>query len=192
MLVKRIAGAFLFRKEVYGEVEKDKSFTATAWLLVVVVSFLSKFGSLAHLGFGSFGRWLLGAIVSTVFAVVGFTVGAWAVSWVGKALFKADVTFEEMVRTLGLAYVWNAVGVLGVVSAIAVPLACLLAPVTIISAVLGLIAWLIAAKEALDLDWLQTGITLVVGWIVSLVIGWAAGLVLGLFGISAGVLRLRR
>jgi Na+/H+-dicarboxylate symporter len=59
-----------------------------------------------------------------------------------------------------------------------------------IIAVLAMIAaWLIAAKEALDLEWLQTIVTVFLGWlalvIVSLVIG---GLVLGVFGLGAAAL----
>ena len=42
MLMDRIIGAFTFRKEVYAEVEKDETFTSTAWLLVAVVAFISQ------------------------------------------------------------------------------------------------------------------------------------------------------
>ena len=47
MLVNRIIGAFTFRKGVYAEVEKDTSFTTTAWILVVVASFLNQLGLFA-------------------------------------------------------------------------------------------------------------------------------------------------
>jgi hypothetical protein len=189
MLMKRIMGAFLFRKGVYAEVERDTEFTSTAWILVVVVSFLSQIGRFAGHGFGGLGRWLISAIVGTIFAVIGFALGAWVVSWVGKALFKAQVTFDEVVRTLGLAYVWNLVGLIGIVSAISGTLACILAPITIISALLALAAWLIAAKEALDLDWGRTLVTVILGWIVAWLITMAATWVLGLFGIRVAAIR---
>ncbi len=189
MLTKRIMGAFLFRKGVYAEVESDTEFTSTAWILVVVVSFLSQLGRFAGHGFGGLGRWLISAIVGTIFAVIGFALGAWVVSWVGKTLFKAQVTFDEVVRTLGLAYVWNIVGLIGIVSAISAALACILVPITIISALLGLAAWLIAAKEALDLDWGRTVITLILGWIVAWLISLAATWMLGLFGIRMAAIR---
>ena len=129
MLMDRIIGAFTFRKEVYAEVEKDTSFTTTAWILVAVVALLSQLGAAATAG--SFGGWILGAILGTILDIIGFTAGAWVISWLGRALFQADVSFEELVRTLGLAYVWRVVGLLGILGLIPV-LNCLVALVSII------------------------------------------------------------
>ena len=186
MLMDRIIGAFTFRKEVYAEVEKDTSFTTTAWILVAVVAFLNQLGSAATAG--SFGGWIFGAILGTIFAVLGFAVGAWVISWMGRALFQADVSFEEMVRTLGLAYVWQVIGVLGILGLISEALGCLVLPVVLISILAMIAAWFIAAKEALDLEWGQTIVTVIVGWvaliIVSMVIG---GLVLGAIGVGAAL-----
>ena len=183
MLVNRIIGAFTFRKGVYAEVEKDTTFTTTAWILVAVVAFLSQLGSAAS---ADLAGWLGGAVVGTAFAILGFAVGALVINWVGRAVFHADVTFNELVRTLGLAYVWQAVGVFGVLAAFSEALSCVLAPVMIIAAILMVIAWFIAAKEALDLEWLQTIVTVFLGWlalvVITLVIG---GLVLGVLGLGA-------
>jgi hypothetical protein len=185
MLMERIIGAFTFRKGVYAEVEKDSTFTTTAWILVAVVAFLSQLGSQAtsHLG-----NWLLGAVVGTVFAVIGFAVGALVINWVGRTVFNADVTFEELVRTLGLAYVWQVIGVIGVLAAFSEALSCLLAPVMVIAAILMVIAWFVAAKEALDLEWGQTIVTVILGWLALVVIMIVAGVVLGLLGLGAAAL----
>lgn len=188
MLAERIIGTFTFRREVYAQVEEDKTFTVTAWLLVIVVSFLSQLGRFASLGFGHLGRWLLAAIVGTIFAVIGFAVGTFVTSWIGKVVFKADVDWGEMVRTLGLAYVWNAVGFIGVISAVFGALACLSIPIAIVAALLGLAAWLIAVKEALDLEWAETLITVILGWIATWLITLGARLVLGAFGIPTTAL----
>jgi hypothetical protein len=183
MLVNRIVGAFTFRKGVYAEVEQDTTFTTTAWILVAVVAFLNQLGSTAS---ADLVNWLLGAIVGTIFAILGFAVGALVINWVGRAVFHADVNFNELVRTLGLAYVWNVIGVIGVLAAISGALSCLLAPVMIIAVLLMIIAWFIAAKEALDLEWVQTIAAVILGWlalvVITIVIG---GLVLGLFGLGA-------
>jgi len=186
MLMQRIMGALTFKKEVYAEVEKDTSFTSTAWLIVAVVSFINAIGSRASLISGGIGGWIIGVIVGTIFAVLGFALGCFVISWLGKAMFKADVNFEEMVRVLGLAYVWNAVAFLGIFSAIIPAAACILGPVQIVAALAGLAAWLIAAKEALDLEWLPTIITVVVGFVVNLIVIGIASVILGLFGIVAG------
>ncbi len=185
MLTDRIVSAFTFRREVYREVEKDTKFTQTAWLLVIVVAFLNQLGSRA---FKSPLYWLIGAIVATIFAVIGFAVGAFIVNWVGRTVFHADVTFEELVRTLGLAYVWKIVGVLGVLAALSGALACLLTPVRIAAWILWLISWFVAAKEALDLEWEQTIATVILGGIAQVVIMLIAGVVLGVLGLTAAAL----
>ena len=186
MLVNRIIGAFTFRKGVYAEVEKDTAFTTTAWILVAVVAFLNQLGSFAS---GDLGNWLLGAIGGTAFAILGFAVGILVINWVGSTVFDADVSFNELVRTLGLAYVWQVIGVFGILSAISDTLGCLLAPVMILAWVLMVIAWFIAAKEALDLEWAQTIVTVVIGWIVLIVItAVIGGLVLGALGLGAAAL----
>ena len=186
MLMNRIMGAYMFRKEVYAEVEKDESFTSTAWMLIAVFSFLSQIGSqsgvLASRGVVS---WILAAIVGTVFAVLGFALSAFVISWVGKTFFQADVNFGEVVRVLGLASVWQVVGFVGILSAISAGLVCILSPLLIVGGLLSLAAWLVAVKEALDLDWTKTIITVIIGFIVNWIILAIAGIVLGIFGFGA-------
>lgn len=182
MLVDRIIGAFTFRKEVYAEVEKDTSFTTTAWILVTVVAFLNQIGTNASSDI--FG-WLIGAIVGTIFAVAGFGVAAFVINWVGRAVFNADVTFEELVRTLGLAYVWQVIGFIGFLAAFSTTLGCLLAPVMILAVILLVIAWFIAAKEALDLEWVQVIVTVIIGWIALVIIMLIGGAIIGLLGLGA-------
>jgi hypothetical protein len=181
--MNRIMGAFTFRKGVYAEVEQDTSFTTTAWIIVAVVAFLNQLGSAAS---ANLGGWLAGAVVGTIFAILGFAVAALVINWVGRAVFHAEVTFNELVRTLGLAYVWNVIGVFGVLAVVSESLSCVLAPVMFIAVLAMIVAWFIAAKEALDLEWLQTIVTVFLGWlalvVITLVIG---GLVLGALGLGA-------
>jgi hypothetical protein len=177
MLTNRIMGALTFRTSVYAEVEYDSSFTKTAWLLVAVVAFLNQLGS-----FFSASNWLISTIVGTILAILGFALAAWIVTWVGRAIFFADVGFDELIRTLGLAYVWQGVGILGIVTALSDSLSCVFAPVQIIAAILMIAAWLIAAKEALDLKWVQTIVAVALGWLAYFVItAVTGGLALALF-----------
>lgn len=185
MLTERIIGAFTFRKEVYAEVEQDSSFTTTAWILVAVVSFLNQLGSFASTDIPG---WLIGAVVGTIFTVIGFAVAALVINWVGRAAFNADVTFNELVRTLGLAYVWQIVGVIGIVSAFSSALSCLLSPVIFLAWILMVVAWFMAAREALDLSTGQTIITVILGFVALLVVSVLAGIILGIFGIGAAAL----
>ena len=185
MLTERIIGAFTFRSGVYKEVERDTTFTQTAWILVIVVAFLNQLGSSTH---DNLVSWLIGAVVGTVFAVIGFAIGAFVINWMGRTVFNADVTFSELVRCLGLAYVWNIVGVIGVLSNFSDALVCLFAPVAVIAWILGLISWFVAAKEALDLEWVQTIATVILGWIAWFVVTVIAAFVLGLMGLTVAVL----
>lgn len=184
MLSDRIISAFTFRSEVYKEVERDTAFTNTAWLLVIVIGFLNQLVARAS---GNVLKWLIGSVLGTIGVVVGFAVGAFIINWVGRTVFNADVTFEEVVRTLGLAYVWNIVGVLGILRIVPL-LACLATPVALLALVLGLIAWFVAVKEALDLDWTQTIVTVILGWIALFVIRLITKAVLGLMGLGVAAL----
>jgi hypothetical protein len=187
MLTNRIIGAFTLRKSVYAEVEKDTSFTTTAWILVVVVAFLNQLGSFASSS--DLFDWLIGAIVGTILAIIGFVVGVLVINWAGRIAFKADVSFDELVRTLGLAYVWQVVGVLGIPIAFSNVFSGELYMIQVLAVVMLIISWLVAAKEALDLGWLQTGVTVLLGWIAQFVITTAVtALVLGLLGLVAAAL----
>jgi len=184
MLTERIIGAFTFRREVYKEVENDTTFTQTAWLLVIVVALLEQLGSNAS---SNLGTWLIGTMVGTIVAVIGFAVGAFVINWVGRTVFNADVTFDELVRTLGLAYVWHVVGVVGVVTNFVPALDCLLAPAMIVAWIVGLVSWFVATKEALDLEWVQTIVTVILGWIALFVVTFVIGMVLTMLGLTVAV-----
>jgi hypothetical protein len=187
VLIERILGAFTFRKGIYAEVEKDPSFTTTAWILVTVVAFLNQLGSFASSS--DLLGWLIGAMVGTVLTVLGFALGALVINGVGRTLFKADVRFEELVRTLGLAYVWQVIGILGILAAFSEALSCVVAPVQILALLLMLIAWLMAAKEALDLDWVPTLVTVILGGLAQFVITtFLTGLLLGLLELGGAAM----
>ncbi len=186
MLTDRIIGALTFRQGVYAEVENDPTFTTTAWTIVAVAAFLNQLGIRAQ---SNIFRWLIATIIGTVVFVVGFAIAVWVIDWIGREVFEAQVAFDELVRTLGLAFVWQAVGVLQMPGKFITAMNCLTVPVLIAAGFLGLAAWLIAVKEALDLEWVQTAITVVVGFVVLLVFYGIAGFIVGIFklGVAATV-----
>ena len=182
----RIIKAFTFKTEVYSEVESDSSFTTTAWVIVAVASFLSALGS--SLTLDNFGSSLLAAVVSTVFSLIGFALLAFLISWVGRAVYKADVTFNELVRTVGLASVWQAVGFLGILGLISPTLTCIVWPAIAISWILWIISAFIASKEALDLDWVKTIIAVILGFVANFVVFVVGGLIIAAIGIGGAAL----
>ena len=186
MLVDRIMKAFMFNKEVYSEVEHDTSFTTTAWVIVAATAFLGSLGStFGASGFDQPVAGITGVLVGTVVGIIGFAVGTAVITWVGQAVFKAEVTFDELVRTLGLAFVWRVLGVISIVGAFSPALACVAAPISLAAAIAGLFSWFIAAKEALDLDWTQTIVTVLLGWAAIMAITFITALILGMLGLGA-------
>jgi hypothetical protein len=182
MLTERIMGALTFRRGVYAEVEADKTFTTTAWILVVIFALLNQLGSYAS---DSIFDWLVGTGIGALTAIAAFAIAAAVINWVGRAGFSAEVTFDELVRTMGLASVWTAVGVLGVIAALSDALSCILGPVIVISWIALVLAWFMAVHEALDLTWGKTIITVIIGFIPWAIIMTLTGVVLSLLDLTA-------
>ena len=182
MLTERIIGALTIRRGVYAEVEADKTFTATAWILVVIFALLNQLGSYAS---QSIFDWLVGAGIGTLTAIAAFAIAAAVISWVGRGIYHAEVTFNELVRTMGLASIWTAVGVLGVIATFSDTLSCILGPVIVISWVALVVAWFVAVHEALDLTWGKTILTVMIGFIPWAIIMSLTGVVLSLLGLTA-------
>ena len=180
MLTERIIGALTFRRGVYAEVEADKAFTATAWGLVVIFALLNQLGTYAS---QNTFNWLVWAGTRTLIAIAGFAIAAAVINWVGHASFRAEVTFDELVRTMGLASIWTAVGVLGLIADFSDALSCILSPVIVVSWVALVAAWFVAVHEALDLPWVQTIITVIIGIIPWSILMILTGVVLNLLGL---------
>ncbi len=182
MLTKRIIGALTFRRGIYAEVEADKTFTATAWILVLIFALLNQVGSYAS---QNIFDWLVGAGIGVLTAIAGFVITAAVINWVGRGIYSSDVTFNELVRTMGLASIWTAVGFLGVIAAFSKALSCILGPVIVISWVALVVAWFVAVHEALDLTWGKTILTVIIGFIPWAIIMSLTGVVLSLLGLTA-------
>jgi hypothetical protein len=180
MLTNRIIGALTFRRGVYAEVEADKTFTLTAWILVVIFALLNQLGS--YTSQGGFD-WLVAAGISVLTAIAGFAIAAAVISWVGRR-FNAQVTFNELVRTMGLASIWTLVGVLGIIAALSNALSCILGPMIVVSWVALVIAWFVAVHEALDLTWGKTIVTVMIGFLPWAIIMSLTGVVLSLLDLT--------
>jgi hypothetical protein len=194
MLMDRIMKVFTFKKEVYAEVKKDTSFTPTAWGIVIgtqlinaIVSFLSA-GAVAAalagssgLDMGGVGIMAGGSVVSTVVGLVigiaGFALFCVIAMFVANSVFKATTTFDEMVRTLGLAYIWNIVGVLNILLLISAFFGCITGLLGLAAMILWAVSGAFAIKETTSLDWTQTIVTIVIAiigyWIVNAVVAGA-------------------
>lgn len=191
MLMDYIRGAISFQSSTYEQVEHDEGFTITAWILVGVSSFLAMLGVNAGIAVESLSNWLLSALLMSVFMLIGFAIAAAVVTGVGRLAFKADVTYTEMVRTLGLASVWISVGFLGILVLFMPVLICLIGPALIVGTSAAIVSWLLAAHRALDTTLPQTIFTILLAWIVWILLwalaSWAAS-VLGWGGFFTNLL----
>jgi hypothetical protein len=196
MLIRRIFGALAFRRTVFAEVRSDAGFTSTSWALVAlfgtipVVVFEPNTGELLRGGdaIGDLGMpipvdifiiagYLL--IVRPLSAIVGLTAASLATGGVARAVFKADVSFRELVRTMGLAsvcFAWSIVGIgwLSVAAGLFTTPDWLLAVMSFPLGLPILAAMVVAAKEATDLGWGRTIVAVVVGTVTAIPCGTAA------------------
>ena len=181
MLIDRIVGAFTFKKGVYASAANDATFTNSAWLIVMVAVLLSQVGSRASSSIGFF-HWLLGTLLNTVIGVGAFAVGAYVIKWLAGALYKVNVTFEQIVRSLGLSYIWKVIGLIGIISVIPF-LVCISAPIRILDILVAFAAALFAIKETTNMEWLNTVVVTVIATIIGLIIAILFSTVFGLIGL---------
>jgi hypothetical protein len=183
-MVARILGALTFKPGIYAEVKKDASFTGSAWLIVVVTSLLFALGSnTSLLRSGRVGSWFLGVIGTALFMVLDFTLTCILIRWLGKTVFNTSAKFEQLVRPFGLARVWMAISFVGILTVLSPTLACVTGMAGLAAILLWFLAWVIAAKETLGLDLLQSISVGFIGMFVMVGISLLSNTVLGLLGL---------
>ncbi len=91
-------------------------------------------------------------------------------------MFNAQVTFDEVVRTAGLASVWGVIGLVGILGFLPA-LVCALSPALLLAAVLSILAMFFALQEALDLETFQTIIVVVIAFVIQLVVSGIINLI---------------
>lgn len=156
---------------VYEEVEHDEAALGQAGAVVALAAVAAGIGGLSAGGLGG----LVGGILT---AILGWGIGAAVIWLVGVRIMDHTSDMPELLRTLGFASAPGILAVLGII-----PLVGWIA--VIASAVLSLIAWVIAVRQALDVD---TGRAVLVCVLAALA-RIAIGAVLALLGL--GVLSAR-
>jgi hypothetical protein len=188
MLMERIIAAVTFRSGVYKQAAADTGFTQEAWMIVAVSQILSNLGTRAdQLRSGKVVEWLVGAMVGAALGIGAFALTAYLIPIIARELFRANTSFEKMVRSLGLANVWSAVGIVGIIGVIPF-LGCVFGPIALIAGLAGLAAYLIAVKETSEMDWAGTIVTVIAAAVIQLMAALIAGGVLAIFGIGAALM----
>ena len=174
-LLGRLIGALRLNRDIYEEVEHDRSATSQAALVVI-------FSSVAvGAGLGS-DTGITGIATATVGGVVGWALYAWITYQLGTRLLatsETSATWGELARTLGFAYAPRA---LFLFSGAGIPL---------LTAAVGLIttAWLVATtltalQAALELGVWRALVTAVLALIAqTLLLGIAVAIGSSLAGV---------
>lgn len=158
---------------LYEEVEADVGATGQAMLVVILSSVAAGLGSLGSAG-------LMGVVVGTLAALVGWYIWAFLTYFIGTRLLpepqtKADL--GQLLRTIGFSSSPGVLRILGIIPG--------LARIVFLGAALWmLVAMVIAVRQALDYHGTGRAIAVcAIGWLVQVAV-----IVLGmmLFGVGAG------
>ena len=183
-----IFGVIARKTEAFSRVKDRPRFTPTAWALVIGANLLAQLGAHAMRGSSDPVRWVSSAVLGTAFVVAAFYIAVAVIDAIGRQAFHAQVTRDQLVRTLGLASVWNSLGVLGVLALLSPSLTWVVGVAQATAFVLFSAASLVAAKETMGTKWMPVIVSVVVAWVVAAVVLTVAQIMWGLFGFAGPLL----
>jgi len=177
-MIRRIMRLIRLDFTVFEEIESDPNATTQAVIIVAVTSFLSALGS--ALGSESAAS---SAVSTLINGFVGWIVWAVVTYFVGKSLFKAGGTLQEMLRLLGYASAPNILGIFTFIP-------CLGWLAGFAGWLISLIAGVLAIKEGLDVDLTVAILVVIVGAVAMGVLYTAVAISFeGILAIAAGLFR---
>jgi hypothetical protein len=164
-LFDRMIRAARLDVSLYEEVERDDTATTQAFIVVILASICSGIGTaigtaLAGQGVLDIGIGLVGGLFS---ALIGWLVWSVITYFVGTRVFGGTASSGELLRTLGFS---DSPGVLLILSFVPI----LGGFISFAVWVWGLVAMVVAVRQALDFTTGKAILTCIVGWIVALVI----------------------
>ncbi len=154
-VIERAIGAARLDPRAYEDVEHDQTATGSALVIVAIAAVANGIGSAGEAG-------VLGLIGGVVFGLLGFVLYAGIAYLIGSQLFatrETNVTWGQLIRTLGFAQAPGILRVLGIVPVIG-------GLIQLIVGVWILIASIIAIRQACDFSTGRAVLTTVVAWIV--------------------------
>lgn len=171
-MLDRVVGVFKLESATFEEIEHDEGATGQAALVVLIVVFISAFGT----GFAGTvsGQGFFPNFLSTLLSgLVGWALISAILYFVGTAFFKGEATIGEMLRVVGFAY---APQILGVIPCIG----------WLIGFIWTFAALIVATRQGLDITTGKALVTIIIAAIayaiVVLIIAAIFGGTLALFG----------
>ncbi len=168
-ITNRMLRAAMLDAQLYEEVEADKSSMQQAMMVVVMSSLAAGLATRVQGG-------IVGLVVGTLAALVGWYIWAYLTYFIGTKLFPEQQTradHGELLRTLGFASAPGVIRILGIIPALSV----IVFPV---AGIWMLVATVIAVRQALDYKSTPRAVLVcLVGWLVQ---GLLRGLMLRFLG----------
>jgi hypothetical protein len=149
---------------LYDEVETDETATSQALFIVVIASVCSGIGSaigIAMLGVAP-SIIFAGLIAGLILSFVGWLIWSFITYIIGTKVFGGIATYGELLRTIGFS---DAPGILLIFSFIPF----LGGVISFVIGVWGLVAMVIAVRQALDFSTINAILTCIVGFIAYIV-----------------------
>jgi Yip1 domain len=173
----RVIGALRLQVSTFEEVEHDATATSQAAIVVLVAAISGAIGASRGVYFGA-----VAIVMSVVFSLIGWAVGAAVIWLVGTRVFpgkNTEADYGQLLRCVGFAQAPGLFGILGII-----PILGLL--IRVVLGIWSLIAGVIAVRQALDYDdTLKAVIVVVVAWVIMFLITMLVG-VLGLGAAAVG------
>ena len=135
-LVNKMIRAAKLDVLLYEEVEKDIEATKEAFLVVLIVGLCSVIGGVGFLG-------AKGIIIGIVSEIIGWLLWSTIIYLIGVKIFKHTSDMGELLRRLGFAFSPRVLSILDIIPVIGFI-------IFIITLIWTLLAFVIAARQALD------------------------------------------
>jgi hypothetical protein len=139
--IQRLIGAISLDSTIYEEVEADRAATGQALAVVLLSSLAAGIGSR-----GLVGTTIAGIVFIAVVALIAWAAWALVILQVGGRLLpepETRVDVGELLRTIGFASAPGMLRILGVMSAVTIP-------VFVVTAIWMLLAMIVGVRQALD------------------------------------------
>lgn len=173
-LTSRLMRVIRFDASVYREIAADTNALSQALVVVVasiIISSLGSIGSIMQIG-GDVLAMVAIVIASIIGGLVGFALFSFLAAFIAQNFFQGRTNFQEMARTLGFTYIFQVVGVLGIIP-------CLGGLIALLGVVATIAAAIIALRESAEFDTTKAAITAVLAGLAVLAINACIGFLLG-------------
>jgi hypothetical protein len=182
-LMNRVMRVIRFDASVYREIAADSNALPQALIVMFVSILISSIGSIGSALQVGGDLIAMVAFVAAAFigSLIGFALFAFVAALVAQNFFQGKTSFNEMARTLGFTYIFQVVGVLGLIP-------CLGGLIALLGVVATIAAAIIALRESAEFDTTKAAITAVIAGLAVLAINFCIGTLLGGLLIAAGLI----